>query len=114
MSWSRIHCGYIIGTEFKGKHILEQDELFCCVIISFGLKQIFYVLKTKECIKKKNLSFSPLENPFLVLLILLLVPPFSSSFPSPSPSPRTPDFLSTYLRLNSLNALQSEWQNQED
>ena len=113
MSWSRIHCGYIMGTEFKGKHILEQDELFCCVIISFGLKQIFYVLKTKEC-RKKNLSFSPLENPFLVLLILLLVPHFSSSFPSTSPSPRTPDFLSSYLRLNSVNALQSEWQNQQD
>ena len=38
MSWSTIHCGYIItDTEFKGKYILEQDELFCCVIISFGL-----------------------------------------------------------------------------
>ena len=57
MSWSRIHCGYIMGTEFKGKHILEQDELFCCVIISFGLKQIFYVLKTKECRKKKICPF---------------------------------------------------------
>ena len=43
---SRIYCCYIIaGTEFKGKHILEQDELFCCVIISSGLKE-------------KSLSFS--------------------------------------------------------
>ena len=36
---SRIYCCYIItGTEFKEKHILEQDELFCCVIISSGLQ----------------------------------------------------------------------------
>ena len=40
MSWSRIHCCYIIiGTEFKEKPILKQDELFSCVIISFGLKE---------------------------------------------------------------------------
>ena len=38
---------YIIGTECKGKHILEQDELFCCAIISSGFKE------------KKHLSFSP-------------------------------------------------------
>ena len=38
MSSSRIHCCHN-GTEFKGKHILEQDELFCCVIISSGLKE---------------------------------------------------------------------------
>ena len=39
MSSSRIHgCYIILGTEFKGKHILEQDELFCCVIISSGLQ----------------------------------------------------------------------------
>ena len=45
MSSSRIHCCYIIiGTEFKEKHNLEQDELFCCVIISFGLKE-----KKKKC-----------------------------------------------------------------
>ena len=39
-SSSRIHCCHIIiGTEFKEKHILEQDELFCCAIISSGLKE---------------------------------------------------------------------------
>ena len=38
MSSSRVHCCHN-GTEFKGKHILEQDELFCCVIISSGLKE---------------------------------------------------------------------------
>ena len=27
------------GTEFKGKHILKQDELFCCAVISSGLKE---------------------------------------------------------------------------
>ena len=49
MSSSRIHCCYIIiATEFKGKHILEQDELLCCAIISPGLKG-----------KKKKMSFSP-------------------------------------------------------
>ena len=36
MSSSKIHfCYIIISTEFKEKHTLEQDELFCCVIISF-------------------------------------------------------------------------------
>ena len=40
MSSSMIHCCYIIiGTEFKGEHILEQDELFCCAIISSELKE---------------------------------------------------------------------------
>ena len=40
MSLSRIHCFHIIiGTEFKGKYILEQNELFCCIIISSGLKE---------------------------------------------------------------------------
>ena len=40
ISSSRLHCCYIItGTEFKEKHILEQDELFCCEIISPGLKE---------------------------------------------------------------------------
>ena len=47
MCSSSIHCYYIvIGTEFKEKHILEQDELFCCVIISSGVKE-------------KSLSFFP-------------------------------------------------------
>ena len=41
MSLSKIHCCYIIiSTELKEKHTLEQDELFCCVIISSGLKEI--------------------------------------------------------------------------
>ena len=40
MSSIRIHCCYIIiGTEFKEKHILEQDELFCCIIIQFSSVQ---------------------------------------------------------------------------
>ena len=33
MSSSRIYyCDIIIGTEFKEKHILEQDELFYCAL----------------------------------------------------------------------------------
>ena len=49
-SSSRIHCCYIVvGTEFKEKHILEQDELFCCVIISSG--------------NGNPLQYSCLENP---------------------------------------------------
>ena len=34
-------AGYIVivSTEFKGKHILEQDELICCAIISSGFKE---------------------------------------------------------------------------
>ena len=40
MSSSRIHyCYVIIGTELKEICILEQDELFCCVIISSELKE---------------------------------------------------------------------------
>ena len=40
MSLSRIHCCYIIiGTEFKEKQTLEQDKLFCCVILALGLKE---------------------------------------------------------------------------
>ena len=40
MSLSRIHCCYItIGTDFKEKQTLEQDELFCCVILALGLKE---------------------------------------------------------------------------
>ena len=38
-SSNRAHCCYIItSTEFKEKHTLEQNELFCCAIISTGLK----------------------------------------------------------------------------
>ena len=34
-----MHCYYIIiSTELKEKHTLEQEE-FCCVIISSGLKE---------------------------------------------------------------------------
>ena len=37
---NEMHCFYIIiSTEFKEKHNLEQDELFCCVIISSELKE---------------------------------------------------------------------------
>ena len=74
-SSSRIHCCYIItGTEFKEKHILEQDELFCCAIISSGLKG------------KHICPFLLLENPN---------PSLSCS--------GTPDVLSTYLGTDSLN-----------
>ena len=40
MASSKIHCYYIIiSKDFKEKHTIEQNELFCCVIISFGLKE---------------------------------------------------------------------------
>ena len=32
-------AGYIVVTEFKQKHILEQHELFCSALISSGLKE---------------------------------------------------------------------------
>ena len=39
MSWSMMLFYYlIISTEFKEEHTFEQDE-FCCVIISSGLKE---------------------------------------------------------------------------
>ena len=41
MSLSKIHCCYIIiSIELKEEHTFEQDELFCCVLISSGLKEI--------------------------------------------------------------------------
>ena len=39
MSLSKIYCSIIISTELKEKHTLEQDVLFCFVIISSGLKE---------------------------------------------------------------------------
>ena len=68
---SRIYCCYIItGTEFKEKHILEQDELFCCVIISSGLKEkkkSFMWLRWRNVEKKFVLfSFSSASDPFLL------------------------------------------------
>ena len=35
---SKIHCCYIINIKLKEKHTLEQDELFCCVIVNSGLE----------------------------------------------------------------------------
>ena len=57
----RIQCCYIIiGTEFKGKYILEQDELFCCAIICSEPKEkTSYVTKTKKEKNKRCLSFLP-------------------------------------------------------
>ena len=47
MSSSRMHCcSIIISTEFKEKHTLEQDELFCCVITS--LKKVSLKVKVKS------------------------------------------------------------------
>ena len=71
MSLSKIHCCYIIISrekhkeKLKEKHTLEQDELFCCVIISSGLKENNLLLtKTKECRKKKEVCpFLLLEGP---------------------------------------------------
>ena len=34
-----IHCYIIISTELEEKYTLEQDELFCCVIICSRLKE---------------------------------------------------------------------------
>ena len=86
MSLSNIHCCYlIISTELKEKHTLEQDELFCCVIISSGLKESqSYVTKTKQR-RKKCLSLSPSQGPWI-----------------PS-SLRALDSLSTYQRISFLN-----------
>ena len=57
-------CYIILGAEFKEKHILEQDELFCCAL---GLK------------KKKFVLFFSLRAPDPFLLLrdpgLLINPP---------------------------------------
>ena len=81
MSSSRTHCCYIIiGTEFKGKYILEQDELFCYAIISSGLKE-----KTN---KQTNVC------PFILLANSRPLSPW-----------RLLDFLSTCLGDDSLTSL---------
>ena len=83
MPSSSIHGCYIIfGSQVKRKHILEQDELFCCAIISSGLTE------------KKNCPFLFLEN----------ARPLSCPWESwiGFSSLGTPEFLSTCLRIDSL------------
>ena len=85
MPSSSIHCCYIIfGSQVKRKHILEQDELFCCAIIRSGLIEK----------KKKKRPFLFLEN----------ARPLSSPWESwiGFSSLGTPEFLSTCLRIDSL------------
>ena len=97
LSSSRIHCPYtILSTEFKGKHNLEQDELFCCAIISSGLKdkKVFYVTETKECRKKKVCPFLLLENS------IPLSPPQEPQ--TPLSSLRTPTSYQSCLEIDSL------------
>ena len=51
MSSSRIHCcNIIILAEFKEK-LLEQDELFCCIIISSGLRGASLVAQRLKCLR---------------------------------------------------------------
>ena len=72
MTSSKIHCYYIIiSIDFKEKHTIEQDELFCCVIISFGLKENMWLrqrsgmwLRQKIVEKEKSLPFSPPQEPW--------------------------------------------------
>ena len=96
LSSSNIHCYYIIiRTELKEKHALEQDELFCCVIISSGLKEVSHKYcchnnseLRKKCfmwvrqsnVEKKNVLFSPscrTLNSFLLLKDPRSLPPWS-------------------------------------
>ena len=63
MSLSKTHCycirvlewgaiafsDIIISTELKEKHTLEQDELFCCVIIQFHLVQWLTLCDPMNC-----------------------------------------------------------------
>ena len=78
MSSSRIHCCYIIiGSEFKGKHFLEQDELLCCAIISSGLKERsvcpFLLLDNSRPLstpQKPHISFSSWGTPDFLLICL--------------------------------------------
>ena len=39
MSSSNLHCYIITSTDLKEKHTLEQDVLFCCIIIRSELKE---------------------------------------------------------------------------
>ena len=49
MSSSRIHCCHIIiGTEFKGKHILEKGELFVVQLPALDLSIPFSSLRTSD------------------------------------------------------------------
>ena len=75
MSSSRIYCCHIInGTESKGKHILEQEELFYCAS-ALGLE------------KKRFVLFSSLRtlDPYL----LESPRPISPPPPLPPPGPQT-------------------------
>ena len=83
------YCYTIIGTEFKGKYILEQDELFCCAIISSGLKE--KKTKTNVCpflLLENSRPLSPLQKPQTHLSSLGIW-----------------DFLSTYLEIDYLIAI---------
>ena len=100
LSSSRIHCCYIhIGTEFKGKHFLELDELFCCALISSGLKvkKKYFMWLTLRNVEKKICPFFLLEN--LRSLSSLREPQ------TPLSSLGTLDFLSTYLRIDFLSMI---------
>ena len=63
MSFSKIHCYYIIiSTELKGKHTLEQDE-FCCVIISSGLQENSLMGLRQSNVEKNVCLFLLLVSP---------------------------------------------------
>ena len=69
MSLSKIRCCYIIiSTELKEKHTLEQDEWFCCVIISSGLKES--VAAGSELCKREKRSKSLSIGVVFVLWVL--------------------------------------------
>lgn len=62
---ARKHCCYIIiDTEFKPKYTLEEDKLFCCVIISSDVKEKKKEVAKTQNIERKNIcSFLLLEGP---------------------------------------------------
>ena len=83
-SSSKIRCCYIIiSTELKEKHTLEQNELFCCIIISSGLKENKLMWLRQSSVEKNICPF-----------------PWDPQTPFRSP-PGILDFLSTYLGINS-------------
>ena len=67
MSSGKIHCYIIISTELKQKHTFEQDELFCCVIFSSGLKEswtslVAQMVKRLPTMPETQVQFLGLED----------------------------------------------------
>ena len=76
MSSSNLHCYIITSTDLKEKHTLEQDVLFCCIIIRSELKECqsqakqIVAITTQGCKKKKMFVLLLLQGSGLLIHLL--------------------------------------------